>query len=402
MISVIGIDSSGPSPAGRSPLAQAEIVFGTARFKVFAPPNCDYRPITPIDNMIEFIKGERNRDIAVLASGDPLFYGIGATLIRSIPSKCLQFFPALTSIQELCAKAKIPWHDISLHSLHGKQDITETIIQKEIGPDGKIKLGLLTGPTTTPNHIATVCLQLGIEKGFMVVGENLGMDSERIRTISLFDAAEELDFEPLNCVILQAETSHAPDGLFGRKEDLYKHQKGLITKREVRASVLAALELPFEGIMWDIGAGSGSVSIEAASLKPGLKIYAIEKDSKRISDIKSNRDSFCALGVRPIKGNAPEILESLPAPDRIFIGGGGNKIGEIIDVCMSKLRGNGPIVATAICLETLDTLLKRLSQALFDVEVAQIAISRMEPLGKGHILRPENPVFLIKAKKDRL
>ncbi len=400
-IAVIGIDGSGPSHEGRKALEGAQVVFGARRFKALAPPGSEFRPITPIDEMIKYVAGTGSSSrVAVLASGDPLFFGIGSRLLDQLPPERLQFFPALTSIQELCARAKVPWGDISLASLHGRARDMERLILQEIRPDATIKAAFVTGPGAGPAEIARACMGLGIKRGTMIIGENLGMDSERVLTIPLEEACVEREFSPLNCAILLAQAPGRPDGLFGRKEDYYARHRGLITKPETRAAVLAALELPRQGTMWDIGAGSGSISVEAAGLRPGLKVYAVEKDKQRIEDIEENRIKACSLGVKPVEGIAPAALSSLPEPDRVFIGGGGQNTGKIIDACLARLNGAGPVVATAVCIETLNTVVDRFNQALFRAEVCQISISRMLPLGTGHVFRPENPIFLIKATRE--
>ncbi len=399
-IYVIGVDGTGPSNQGRKALERAQVVFGASRFGRYVPSTAQFRTITPIKEMIEYIGGPGAREpVAILASGDPLFFGIGSKLMDILPKHRLFFFPALTSVQELCAKTKIVWSDLTFISLHGRGKNIETLLPGKIRHDGTIKAAFLTGPGSGPAEIARACINIGIDKGSVTVGENLGMDTESVFTISLPEAVKRSNFAPLNCVILNAKAPARPSGMFGRREDAYSHQGGLITKREVRAAVLAALELPSKGVLWDIGAGSGSVSVEASGLRPGLKIFAIEKEDARLRDIKKNRLTHCALGVEAIKGIAPQALGPLPDPQRIFIGGGGKNLGPIMDVCLARLKGKGPIVATAICLETLNDMLEHFRQALLEVDVCRISISRMTQLGSGHFFKPENPVYLVKAVK---
>jgi precorrin-6Y C5,15-methyltransferase (decarboxylating) len=205
-----------------------------------------------------------------------------------------------------------------------------------------------------------------------------------------------MDFHPLNVVLLTGKIKWATGG-FGRREDAYQHSGGLITKAEVRSVVLGALEIPSKGVMWDIGACSGSVSIEAAGLAPGLRIIAVEKNKERIEDIKANIRRYQTLNIDLIEGNAPEVLEGLPEPDRVFIGGGGGDLLSILKKVIHRLKGRGPVVATAITLESLMLLLDKPALDGFRIEVSQVQVSRLRPLGQGRIFSAHNPVFVIKA-----
>jgi precorrin-6Y C5,15-methyltransferase (decarboxylating) len=186
--------------------------------------------------------------------------------------------------------------------------------------------------------------------------------------------------------------------VIGLNEADFAHEKGLITKDEVRAVVLHKLMLPRKGVLWDIGAGSGSVSIEAKRLAPGLDVYAVEKDPLRVEHIKENVKRFRAGGINILQGTAPSALEGLPAPERVFVGGAGENLFPIVE-SVSRAMEKGVLVIAAITLETLDEALSSFNVNGFKTEICAASISRGEHVGERHYMKALNPVFLIKGTK---
>jgi precorrin-6Y C5,15-methyltransferase (decarboxylating) len=395
-IYVLGVGPEGLSPAGEKCLRKASTVFGAERFSFIVPENKSLRPVMPIEKLVEDLKDcSGPGDVVVLASGDPLFFGIGRVLLRELSVERLCFIPSVTSVQLACSELKIPWDDLISLSFHGRDFGIIEKLYPYLKSRDMTKIALLTDSVNTPRKIAQALLDAGLEGLTVHVAENLGGSSQKTGSYSL-EQASFMDFHPLNVVLLTGKIKWATGG-FGRREDAYQHSGGLITKAEVRSVVLGALEIPSKGVMWDIGACSGSVSIEAAGLAPGLRIIAVEKNKERIEDIKANIRRYQTLNIDLIEGNAPEVLEGLPEPDRVFIGGGGGDLLSILKKVIHRLKGRGPVVATAITLESLMLLLDKPALDGFRIEVSQVQVSRLRPLGQGRIFSAHNPVFVIKA-----
>jgi len=185
----------------------------------------------------------------------------------------------------------------------------------------------------------------------------------------------------------------------GLQEEALEHQRGLITKAEVRAVVLAKLELYPGLVLWDLGAGCGSVGLEASLLMPGGAIIAVEQDPERAGQIRANREKFAAKNLEVVCGRAPECLANLPTPQRVFIGGGGKDLGDILKIALARLDRGGKVVLTAALLETLETARTVLSNAGWETEVVQLQVSRSQPLGDGTYMQALNPVWIVTAYK---
>jgi precorrin-6Y C5,15-methyltransferase (decarboxylating) len=395
----LGIDHREIAPTILKRFESAEVLVGGDRLlDLFRDhPGIKIPVKSPLGSVIGRVKKEMqlHRDVVVLADGDPLFFGIGRVLLREIPFGRLFFMPSVSSVQSACSEFKIPWDDMISLSLHGKNSGIVEELYPYLKSQDSIKIALLTDPVNTPGKIAQVLLDAGLEGLTIHVAEDLGGSYQKTGSYSL-EQASSMGFHPLNVVVLTGKIKWAR-GVFGRREDAYRHRGGLVTKAEVRSIVIGFLEIPSKGVMWDIGAGSGSVSIEAAGLAPGLRIIAVEKDRERVEDIRANIRRYQILNIELIEGSAPEVLNGLPEPDRVFIGGGGSDLPSILKEVVCRLEGRGPVVATAITLESLMLLTGNLVMDGFRIEVSQIQVSRLKPLGQGRILSAQNPVFVIKA-----
>jgi precorrin-6B C5,15-methyltransferase / cobalt-precorrin-6B C5,C15-methyltransferase len=257
---------------------------------------------------------------------------------------------------------------------------------------------IYTDPAHTPAKIARFLLDRGLAKSRLCVAEDLGQDTERLTWLSLPEAQEQ-EFSPLNLVVLLPEPDEAgaPDALLhlGLPEEVLAHQAGLITKSEVRAVVLAKLRLLAGQILWDIGAGCGSVGLEASLLVPGGKVFAVERHPERAAQITANRDKFGVSNLEVICAAAPGSLANLPDPQRVFVGGGGPEVGAIAKEALRRLIPGGRLVVTAALLETLETVRQVLQEAGWDVEVVQLQVSRSHSLAGGTALQALNPVWII-------
>ena len=219
-----------------------------------------------------------------------------------------------------------------------------------------------------------------------------------MEVISEFGESEGGDCPRFTGAAVESGLSQTPAVPFGLTENEITHSRGLITKDEVRAVTIHKLRLPQRGVLWDIGAGSGSVSVETARLYPEIKVLAVEKDEEQIKNIKENRIKFDALNIEIIKGRAPDVLINLPAPHRVFIGGSGGKLKEIIDL-IAKMQ-TAIIVINAATVETLNIAVAELQRNGFLVDVSQVSVSRMKKIGEGNCFSALNPIFVIKGEKS--
>ena len=257
---------------------------------------------------------------------------------------------------------------------------------------------IYTDPAHPPGEIARFLLARGRSRVRFCVLEDLGQETERVTWMSLAEA-QAREFSPLNLVVVVPEpgevTSRRPQLHLGLPEAALVHQAGLITKAEVRAVVLAKLRLWPGQVLWDVGAGCGSVGLEASLLAPGGKIFAVERHPERAAQIAANRDKFGVDNLEVVCAPAPVCLAPLPDPHRVFVGGGGPEVGAIIQEAVRRLAPGGRVVVTAALLETLTSAQNALEQAGWEVEVVQVQVSRSHDLAGGTALQALNPVWII-------
>jgi len=340
----------------------------------------------------------------VLASGDPLWFGIGRLLLQRFGPEALAFEPAPSSMQLAFARIGRPWQDASWISLHGRDsEALAGALQKR-----PAALAVLTDPHQGgAAAVRTLLRASGLEASYAFwLCERLGHPAERVQRL-MPAAPLAADIDPLNLVLLVAEAPPAPAEpaglpLFGLEDGLFLQlpdRPGLMTKREVRIQVLADLELPATGVLWDLGAGVGSIGLEALRLRPGLELWALEQRGGSASLIRANAER---LGVSPagvVEGRAPEALAELPDPDRVVIGGGGSERAAVLAAVIERLRSGGRVVIPLATIEALAELRPLLERAGFALGVSQHQAWRGAPLADGTRLAPLNPVLVLKGRK---
>ena len=342
------------------------------------------------------------RPALLLASGDPLWFGIGRLLLQRFPAAQLRFHPAPSSLQLAFARLGRPWQDASWISLHGRDpEPLAAALQKR--PSA---LAVLTDPGRGgAEEVRRILAASGLEAAYTFwLCERLGHSAERVQRL-VPGAPLPLDCDPLHLVLMIAEppapVAPASLPLFGLDDGLFlQHddRPGLMTKREVRIQLLADLELPKVGVLWDIGAGVGSVGLEALRLRSGLKLWALEARGGSAALIAANAQR---LGVGPAgirEGRAPEALAQLPDPDRVLIGGGGRERAAVLAAVLQRLRPGGVVVIPLATLEALAELRPLLERAGCAVAVAQFQAWRGAPLAGGTRLAPLNPVLVLKGR----
>ena len=264
------------------------------------------------------------------------------------------------------------------------------------------KAAILTDETNTPKAIAKELLERGRDGYAAWLCESLGGEQERIIETDVRGLLE-IDAAPLNVLILIKQYESAGEGQsswLGIPDEDFATVKKLITKEEVRVITLAKLRLRHDMTLWDIGAGSGSVSIEADHLLPNGKILAIERNPECREFIKQNLQKFNARNITLVDGHAPECLDDLPDPDRVFIGGSGGHLWEILEITDRRLPAEGRIVLNAITLDTLTAATEFFDNAGYEVEVTTVNISRTRPLSDYKMFEAYNPVYIIAAVKQ--
>jgi len=331
--------------------------------------------------------------VVVLASGDPNFYGVGPLVVKIMGADRVVIHPNVTAVQAACARLKLPWQDATIISLHGRTWAPlEEVLNRAVG-----KLIIYTDPEHTPAAIAQYLLERR-QDGRLCVLEDLGQATERLTWLSPKEARER-EFSPLNLVVIlpgeEAAAAEVAPLHLGLPEAALAHQAGLITKAEVRAVVLARLALSPGLTLWDVGAGCGSVGLEASLLIPGGQIIAVEQDEGRAVQVRANAAKFGVQNLRVVCGRAPECLAGLPAPQRVFLGGGGRNIKEILTEVLGRLERGGRVALTATRLETLETARSVLTQAGWEVDLTQLQVSRSQPLAGGIFMQALNPVWIV-------
>ncbi|GFE56507.1 precorrin-6y C5,15-methyltransferase (decarboxylating) subunit CbiE [Geobacter sp. AOG1] len=374
---------------------KADVLIGHQRhLDIFPDFAGEKQVLGDLSLMLDFLKKTEKR-VVVLGSGDPNFFGVGRFLLRNLSKERIEIFPNVTSIQYAFARIKEPWDDAIFVSVHGRglKGAIDRIIAAE-------KVAILTDETNSPAAIARELIARGAEGYDAWLCEDLGMAGEKFTKTDVKGLVD-IPASALNILILIKawEPSLTQYPLIGIDDEEFATAKKLITKQEVRAVTLGKLQLQDDLVMWDIGAGSGSVSIEASNLLPNGRIFALEKNPQYLAFIRDNLKKFVARNVMLIETYAPEGLDDLPDPDRIFIGGSGGMLEEIIDAVSRRLKPEGRIVLNAVTLDTLTKAVEFLEDHGYTVEVTCVNIAKTRGLTEYKMFEAHNPVYIVAAWK---
>jgi precorrin-6Y C5,15-methyltransferase (decarboxylating) len=320
------------------------------------------------------------RNPVLVSSGDPLFYGVARYLCDRLGKDLFEVVPHVSSMQLAFARIKESWEDAYLANLAGRP--IEALIDRIRTAE---KIGLFSSEQFPPGRLATELLDRGIDYFRAYVCENLGSPDERVTQAELADLPG-MDFNPLNVFILIRKPNR-PDRasragrrrLFGNPDDAFAQslpKRALITYAEVRAIALAQLDIRATSVVWDIGAGSGSVAIEAAQLAHQGVVYAIEPDPGDIALIRANAESFGVPNVQTVAGRAPEVLATLPEPDAIFVGGTGRQVDPVLSTAFSRLGQGGNLAVNVATIEALAAAYHILKTLAGEVRVWNVSIAR--------------------------
>jgi precorrin-6Y C5,15-methyltransferase (decarboxylating) len=389
-LSIVGIGEDGIgglSPVARGLIADAESVFGGKRHLELAGTliRGAVRPWpSPFDRALGEVIEQRGRPVCVLASGDPFFYGVGSLLATQVDPDEMLVVPGASSFSLAAARLGWPLPETVLLSLHGRP---LDLIRPHLHPGARILA--LTPDGAGPKALAAMLTESGFGGSQLTVLETLGGPRERIRATRAAGFSL-TDVDALNVVALEIEAAAGARILArapGLADALFEHD-GQITKREIRAVTLSSLAPRRSEWLWDIGAGSGSISIEWMLADPSLRAMAIEAQADRAARIRRNAAAFGVPGLEVIEGTAPQALAGLPPPHAVFIGGGAS-VG-LLDAAIGALLPSGRLVVNAVTLETEALLIAR--HAAQGGELLRIAVSRADPVGGKTGWRPAMPV----------
>jgi precorrin-6Y C5,15-methyltransferase (decarboxylating) len=407
-ICIVGIGDDGVEGLTGSTVSiikQADLLVGqsnlTESFQSYVgdtwDPGSDYETLAlRLDSSVE-------QKIVVLAAGDPLFYGTARFLCDRIGKSRIRVIPNVSTMQLAFARVKENWDEAYLTDL-GNQTI-DHVVQKIRSAE---RVGIFTNSEKTPQALAASLLAARIDYFTVYVCENLGSPDERVTSGTLEDVAAQV-FDSLNVMILVRRAT-APDRptemigkrLFGNPDEMFlqtRPKRGLLTSSEIRCLALAELNLGPTSVVWDIGAGSGSVAIEAGQISPGGEVYAIEMDVDDFALIGLNAERFGVNNVFPIHGAAPIAWEHLPDPDAVFIGGTGRQLAAIVTDALARLKPGGRIVADMASIDNVSEIQTILRDATGDVKVWMFNVARGNYQLERIRFEAQNPIFVLSAVK---
>ena len=352
--------------------------------------------------------------VLLLASGDPLFFGAAASLrrwletahsVETAASDVLRIIPNISSLQIMAARLALPWSDLPCVSLHGRPDWFP--LWQALAQAGQRHICLLTDNIHTPAHVANALLARGCGNARLHIFSRLGSAAEEYHCLPLKEARD-YDAPKPNSLILERQDLPGLPLTLGQADDSFNSDAGLMSKGPARAMALAALRLSANHVLWDLGAGSGAVSMEAAALLPHGCVFAVERDERRAEMIFANRQRCGAWQVEIIPNEMPACLAELPDPDRIFMGGGLSCAPEnaensasascLAEACR-RLRPGGRLVANCVLQSSLNAALHHFQHLGWPVETTLLQASQSQELGGSSRFAAQNPVFVLAATK---
>ena len=404
---IVGIGDDGVegmTAQARRLLEGAEVLLGPETCASLLPPVLAARLETTasLDELVDRIERDSDRDLVVLASGDPLFYGTARYVCGRLGKDRFEVVPHVSSMQLAFARVKESWEEAFLANLSGQS--IERVIDRVRSSE---TVGLFTSEQWPPAAVARTLLEEGIDYFQAYVCENLGSPDERVTQGSLADIARD-SFGPLNVMILvrKARAADKPGQvgrrLFGNPDESFlqsRPKRGLLTPAEVRSMALAEMGLQIGSVVWDVGAGSGSVGLEAARIAREGRVYAIEMDPDDHRLIIANAERFAVNNLHAVLGRAPEAWADLPDPDAIYVGGSGRDVSMLVEEAWKRLKAGGRLVTSCNSIENLAAVHTMLRARSSDAAYWLVTIARgIEQLDR---IRFEslNPIFLIAATK---
>ena len=417
---ILGVLDDGVNSLSQSALAhlaQAQLVIGGERtlqlFAAHMALDARQRDLNgALSQVPEWIRSaqDEGQRVVVLATGDPLCHGIAAYLASRLCIESIEVIPNVSTLQLACARLGLQWQEMKFSSVHSK-DAGDWVAGAE--PSHGLyallrdirqndRLAVLTSPFNTPDRIARMLVTEGLADDFeMAVAERLCQPEERIVSAISIRAATQIPFADPNVLLLWRSKLRTPQVLFGLPDASFEQRqpdKGLITKNEVRAVSLARMQLRADSVVWDIGAGSGSVGLEAARLCRMGHVYAIEKNEMDAAIAQRNRLAMGISNHTLLHGKAPEGLAAWADPDAVFIGGSGGELTGLIALMLQRLKPGGWLVMNFVTLENLSVALETVKALGANWDVLQLQAARSKPILQMNRMAAENPVWIVCAQ----
>ena len=380
-------------------VASAQVLVGGRRQLALFPGHTGEKIVIGRDaaSLVKSLKTKlRGKSAAVLASGDPNFYGIAALFYDNFPKEVISVIPNCTAFQTAFARIKEPWDTAVFISVHGRSISALDRIVRNPGT-----FVVYCDGVNTPAAVSAYLIKKDIllESCKVWVFDSLGMAEEKIFAGSL-KKIRRLKNSDLSMMIIKNDAPCIIPSI-GIADSAFAHQRGMITKRDVRLAALARLELTGGLVLWDIGAGSGSVAIEAANMYPCMAAFAVEKDLKRFRELEKNIKKFRLANVTAIHGSAPAALAKLPSPDRIFIGGSGGELAAILKQAKLRLKPGGCVVVNCVVMESLDAVAACFKKWKWRYEVTSMQLAHLSSGKTPEMFKAENPVFIMQGRPER-
>lgn len=373
-------------------LEESDCLIGSDRLLGEAPASPRIPRLRAVrgEEILSLLRASGAKAPCVLFSGDAGFYSGAAGLVPLLEEEKIPFevLPGVSSIQAFAARLHQTWQGWNLYSAHGRDcDPVAAVCQ------GKPAF-FLTGGTMGSAELCGFLARAGLGELRVDVGENLFCEGEKLYTGTAAECAQ-MSFAPLSVLLVQPARRH-PKRVSGIPDEEFLRDKVPMTKQEARAAILAKLAVSPGDVCWDVGAGTGSVSVELALQCQG--VWAVEREERALALIGENRKKFGVWNLHIKAGEAPEALKDLPAPDKVFIGGSGGKLSKIL-AAVKAANPRARVCISAIALETIHTALTALEKLGYETEIVQIAVSRARKAGELHLLMAQNPVFLITGER---
>jgi len=397
-LTVVGIGEDGVPGLGLKALVavqNAAFIFGGERHLAMLGSNITATRqgwTQPLSDSLEKLAELRGQKVVVLASGDPMFYGIGSTLIEHIPLDEIDIIPHPSSFSYACARLGWSMQDVLCRSIHARS--LETVAQ-DIGDAARLLI--LAHDGNSPADLAHLFISLGFGKSVFHILEHLGGAREKITHLTAFEIGEQA-FADLNLIAVEchgdgSEIRHRTNTVL--PDSAFAHD-GQLTKQDIRAVVMAHLAPKYNELLWDIGAGCGSIAVEWLRLGRDCRAIAVERKTQRCDFIRRNGEILEVDGLEVLEADAADALNNLEAPHAIFIGGGFVDA-DVSGRCWQSLRPGGRLVATSVTLET--EMLFQAFAAKTHARLIRINLSEVEELGRYHIWRPALPITVMIAHK---
>lgn len=396
-IFVVGIPPTGAQGISadiHTRILQSDILVGGPRLLALFPDFAGNKLIInrDVDALVAHLRKahETKRVITVLASGDPLLYGIGSTLRRFFNAEELEFSPTASSFQLAFSVLGMPWQHAVLLSAHGRSldGIVRQMLRNPL-------TALLTDGHNTPQVIAQKLLDSGLRDAVCHVCQDLGLPRQQVDSQHLRDMPHQLEYAPLNVFVLEHDL-HVRFSVAGLSDEVFETSAGQLTKREVRMLSIAEMGVGPHQVVWDVGAGCGSVGIEAALHQPTSKVIAIEKRTQFCDYIHRNKSTFQVANLDVVNGEAPAALATLPDPHIVFIGGSGGQLESILSVVKDRLCAAGRIVLNLVILENVQLT----QQLLPGARLNQVQVNRAVPIRDASRFEAVNPVYIVSWQKE--